>query len=192
MQFASFIINWIQKKFPVITEIIRSFRSAEQALYRIEEINTSLNEVVLHSRGARATLRTTITETIADHNIVNNLSALQACWLGYYYGKQQRAETSPNKKSKHASKHVAFNLQIGKGHYKIVSQEREGEIKYIDVLTRKEFKDQPLDIAQNELLISQFDPSQACYIGMLAGLAANRHGNLQVNKQSRPILRIVK
>jgi hypothetical protein len=192
MLFFEVIARWIEKKASIITKIKHSLHNPDQALYRIEEINTKLNEVVLHSYGMRVTLRSPIVEIIADHNIINNLSAPHACWLGYYYGKQQRAETNITT-TKHQMKHVGVNLRDNKGHYKIISQERNGEIKYINIQSRKEFKKSPLFIAQNETLISQFDPSQACHIGMLAGLAANKHNrSLSIPERHTPMLKIVK
>ena len=72
------------------------------------------------------------------------------------------------------AKNMSFLLKNTRGRYKIVFQNRNGDIGYFDQKTKKEFVEHPLTVAQSELLISRFDPSQACYIGLLAGISLEK------------------
>jgi len=88
------------------------------------------------------------------------------------------------------------------GQYCIAFQDRSGEVGYFDQKTRKEFLQQPLEMVKNTYLISQFDPSQACYIGLLAGISMEKKIKLEAKGESvkttkrvssvRPHLRVVK
>ena len=75
----------------------------------------------------------------------------------------------------------------------MVSQNRSGAIEYIDTITCIVYEDWPLNIARNRKIISGFDPSQACYIGVLAGVKTNKLSNKQdVSKRTKVMLRVVK
>ncbi len=79
------------------------------------------------------------------------------------------------------------------GKYKLCFQNREGKICFTEKKSNKNFTMDPRDIALSEELISEFDASQAFYIGLTAGLKMNS----PIDKQSKqkttntPYLRIV-
>ena len=165
--------------------------------YKIEEVNLQKNLVVLHCTGTRTVLKLTIENVIADSAIINGLSAGQACVLGGCYGRMMRSASDRTKKLKSA-KEMTFLLSNKSGRYVIRYQHRNGEIGYYNKKTRQEFTEHPLTIVNNHYIISEFDPTEACYIGILAGSSLGRailsgkelnHAEELINKS--PKLRIV-
>ena len=176
-----FIISFITK-IKYLFHTFCEYAKTPEILYKIDELDIEANQVTLHYYGSRAILKMSISHVINDEEIIGNLSSIQACWIGYNYSKYF---------SKIRQKNINFSLHVKKGRYKIISSERSGEIKYFDLKTRKEFQEHPINIVQNISVIEQFDPTQACYIGMLAGRTSEKTTCLRpyVNKT---ILRLVK
>ena len=65
---------------------------------------------------------------------------------------------------------MSFLLTNTRGRYTISSEKRTGEIKYYDKKYKREYLEHPITIASNDYIISEFDSTQACYIGILAGI----------------------
>jgi len=171
----------------------QDIKTLDISAIRLEEIDISKKIVVVRSRGARAVLKLSIAEAIADPSIVANLLSAQACWLGYYAGLIYDPSEIHRQKQLLKSADSAFSLKCNKGQYKIVSQDRKGEITYINITTHVVKSNHPIDIAQDNAIISNFDTSQACYIGILAGIYAEKYGaNISVRGNKRPLLRLVK
>jgi hypothetical protein len=159
-----------------LNKILNKFKglfSSDQASCRIVEINTSSQEVVFHFKYKAVFLRCKLTEAIADLSVIDNLIPWEACWLGGYYGRALRASIEGREALKKA-KRMSFLLKNNRGRYRIVFQNRTGEIGYFDQKTKQEFIEHPLTVANNEHIISEFDPSQACYIGILAGISMEK------------------
>ncbi|PIQ42386.1 MAG: hypothetical protein COV52_05175 [Gammaproteobacteria bacterium CG11_big_fil_rev_8_21_14_0_20_46_22] len=72
------------------------------------------------------------------------------------------------------AKKMNFLLSDKSGRYKIVFQNRNGEIGYFDQKSRQEFVEHPLTLVKNDYIISEFDSSQACFIGILAGVSIEK------------------
>jgi hypothetical protein len=60
-------------------------------------------------------------------------------------------------------------------------------ISYTDCINRNEFIEYPQSILNNPHIINYFDSTQACYIGILAGLSYEK----MKTKRVRPSLRII-
>ncbi len=50
----------------------------------------------------------------------------------------------------------------------------DNTIGYIDSVDKTVYIEAPLTIMQNQFAVNRFGPKQACYIGILAGLALER------------------
>ncbi|OGT31975.1 MAG: hypothetical protein A3E87_06515 [Gammaproteobacteria bacterium RIFCSPHIGHO2_12_FULL_35_23] len=157
----------------------------------IKEFDLQKKEVVIYCYGVRIiTIKSTIAEIVGDPNIIVNLPPFQSCWLGYYYGKLC-AQSSDGAASFQA-RGGGFLLRFTRGRFKIFSFDRENMLIYIDVKTKKSYKESPLVIAQNKFIIRQFDSSQACYIGILAGLMVAKQGEQIIKVHKRPVFTVVK
>jgi hypothetical protein len=80
-------------------------------------------------------------------------------------------------------------MKNARGKYRIHSMNRDGIISYLDTTKNLSHDRHPATIAKDETLISQFDPSQACYLGILAGLNADEPAK-NVN-YAKPNLRLI-
>lgn len=169
-----------------------------QIKYCIEEIDTNTQEILLRCRGTDTIIKLTYEAAISDAMILEGLSAEQACLLGGYYGRVMRAESGNHK---HRAMKMKFLLHKHSGYYRIISQDRTGKIAYVDTSDNKEYVEYPLTIVSSRHIISKFDPSQACYLGMLAGVSIektlqsdkkNNEDQLHQMAAQRPKLRVVK
>lgn len=126
---------------------------------RIEEIDVSNKLLIVRSPGVRTILKIPINKAISDPNILGNLTSLQAAWLGYYFSLAYESNYDSSLMLTHRD-----------GKYKILSLDRHGYIVYLNVHLKTSNRLTPAAILQNREILSGFDPSQACYIGVLAGL----------------------
>jgi hypothetical protein len=150
--------------------------------YHIEELNLKKNQLILRCRYSRSFIKTTLDDAVGSFGIIEHLSSLQACWLGYYY-----AISLPNQQP------LGFTLQMKKGRFKIVSLDhRSSVLTYLDTKLNKVYKERVTEVVQDKFVIENLDPTQACYIGMQAGYEVNKHGIEVLKKSNRPILKIVK
>ncbi len=174
-----------------IKSVYQAIKVLDISPIRLEEIDISKKIVIVRSRGARAVLKISIAEAIADPSIVANLLPAQACWLGYYAGLIYDQSEIQRQKQLLKNADSGFSLKCSKGQFKIISQDRKGEITYIQPKTQAVTTCFPIDIVQNDSVISNFDTSQACYIGILAGIYAAKYG-ANINVRQKPILRVIK
>lgn len=185
--------HYVRKLIFAIAKTYREIKAYFESPLRLEEIDTDARMVVLRSRGARAILKISIAEAVTDPLVLSNLLPMQACWLGYYAGQLYGDLGVVKKNIFSGSRAAEFKLHFKKGRYKITSQNRRGDIEYIDTHKNVIYRDLPLRIARNNAVISHFDPSQACYIGVLAGMEMHKAGKREnINKKSKAELRIVK
>lgn len=162
--------------------------------YRISSVDPENQTAILHLIHKSIFIKHTFAEIISDPEIIEGLSCQQACWLGVYYGKALRSALDGKTKLKNIKK-PTYLLQHKYGCYKIVSENRDGTIECIHVKTRKEINAHPILIAEDNTFIKHFDANQACYIGILAGIAMEKNEALspkEIKRASVPYLRIVK
>lgn len=157
-------------------------------IYRIVDLKAEKLEVVIKCLKTTALIDDKIPNIIKDEEILAGLEPIDACWLGVYYGRALNKE--PNKKIQKLTQDVNFLLKNKRGRYRIHSLNRGGRVSYLDTETNVSHEEWPVEIAKNETLINQFDPSQACYIGILAGL----QGGKSTSKKNggKPSLMLVK
>ena len=154
--------------------------------YRIIEYNLKTQEILLSARRHSLVLKYNLSTVIKEIWIISALSVIDAALLGYFYGRCYRISQAENKTKKRL-KPSPLLLKTEKGRYKILSQNRDGNISYLDSHTRKIYVENPVSIINNYHAIRHFDPTHACYIGILAGLSFEK----VQTKKLRPLLRIV-
>ena len=163
---------------------------------RIEEINIPKRSFTIYFQGTRTTINLTLEEVIARSHIIQGLPPKEACILGICYGrllKQKIIKSAEN---------IEFLLKNERGKYKIIYQDHRSEkLCYVDQKTKKEFQEHPIILAKANPIIADFDSSQACYIGILAGISFEKNfnhdkktgeNNLEKMLGKHPQLRIVK
>jgi len=165
---------------------------------RLLEVNVSKQEVKFQIKMKLPILTCSIGEAINELNLVSHISTIEACYLGGHYGRIINAGWYDDTIAKKANKAMSFLMKNNAGRYQILYKDRSGDICFYDRKLQKEFTKSPLSIANNENLISLFNSSQACYIGILAGLqfrkTALRHDvdELNYRTEKKPQLRLVK
>lgn len=156
----------IKNIFHTVSKFFNLYFPEKNYLYKIEEINECSNRIVISCRGKGVTLVSTIEDVGYDEYIINFLPPHQACWIGYYFGKKW----TTNKEDKRNKK--ICNSQYPKHHdsnYKIICQNRLGEIIYQNSHSGLVYKMDPIELAKSKT-ITKFNSSQAFYIGFLAAL----------------------
>lgn len=165
---------------------------------RLVDIDPKTQEVVFQIKMKSPIFRCSLTEAIFNSSLISTLSAQEACWLGGHYGRYLKS-SNKNQKMRNQNNKLEI-LKNSKGNYQIVCLNQGGKILYRDKKCGKIYDEHPLVIAINEHIISMFDPSQACYIGILAGISIEKakltdnkikQKNLTNLLNKPPILRIV-
>jgi len=139
------------------------------ATCKIEEIDVDKNIVVIHCYGLSAIIKTSITKVIYDSAVISNLPPYQAALLGYYYGVGHRDHS------------LEFNniLEFSTGdtdfECKIDMLNRKGRLVYTDNKLNNSFISSPRKIFSCRNTLNKFSPSEACYVGILAGLHLSRN-----------------
>lgn len=182
-----------------ILQHIKALLPFNQYSYRLAEINHQSQEVILHMKNKGLFFKCSLSDAITNLTILNELSPLEASWLGGYYGRALRASMEHGTALKKA-KNMTVLLKSPRGLYRIAFQERSGEIGYCNQKTKEILIEHPITIATNEHIITRFDSSQACYIGILAGIILEKitnkdkktgQNNVQGILQKPPKLRVV-
>jgi hypothetical protein len=156
-----------------VKNALLTLHSYKSYAYFIEEIDVSNQKVVIRGRGTKTIIKASYADFIGDENLINGVSPTQASIVGGYYGRALRNAMKGNGILKQA-KTMDFLLRHRVGRYKVLFQARNGDIGYLDQKSRQEFIEHPLTIVNNNHIISEFDPSEACYIGILAGSSLER------------------
>ena len=160
--------------------------------YRISSIDAEKQTVILHIIHKSIFITLTFAEIISDSEIIEGLSCQHACWVGVHYGKALRLALDGKSHLKNIKK-PSYLLKHKYGQYKITGENRDGMITCLHVKTKKELTIHPVSIAKDELFMNHFDANQACYIGMLAGMAIGKKQSPSAEKQSSvPYLRVVR
>ena len=161
---------------------------------RLLEINQEKQEVKFQIKMKMPTLKCTIEEAVNNLNLINHISAIEACYLGGHYAETQNSAKSNN--SKRRTTPVSFSIKKGTERCRILYENRDGFVGYYDKKLNEEFTEHPINIVKNENLIAHFNSSQAFYIGFLAGLKYQKEKNRPDKKEKRitnkkPYLRLV-
>lgn len=174
----------LNRKFRKLTSIF------QLTPFTIDTLNTATEEVLIRCRGTRAHINTTIEEMITMPDLIPRLPSIQACWVGYYFANPQ----NKNFKRKLKNVQLGFTLQNKDGKFKICSFDNlTSELTYIDMHTKRVYKEKIGAVVQNRYMISNIHPTQAYMLGMEAGFIVARHGTeILTIKSEKPALKLVK
>ncbi len=176
----------IKKTLNYLAETYRQLSTELRIKYRVIEFNLKTQEVVLNVKRRSIILKFDFAEAIKEISIIDALSAVDAALLGYFYGRCYRLSQASNEVNKKI-KPSPLLLKKERGCFKIVSHNRDGNIGYVDSRTRQVSLENPVAIMRNFHVITNFDPTQACYIGILAGLSFEKVQAIKL----KPSLRII-
>lgn len=155
--------------------------------YRLSSVDIENQTLILHLTHKNIFIKQSFAEIIANPSLINGIDCEEACWIGIYYGKALHSAISGKTHLKNIKK-PNYLLQHHHGSYKIISEHRDGKITCLHMKTKKTLCIEPLSIAKDSIFIHQFDPTQACYIGILAGIKMDK----EKDTTSVPFLRLVK
>lgn len=148
-----------------------------QKKYKLLEINALTEVCEIRIVGSLFILSIRASEIMGSPQFLSRLSSIDACKIGKCYGKYFRQKSSIKK-----IKNIAYTLSDKQGKYKILSLSREGNIEYVEKSTQKIHVEKLINIIENRALIKNFDPSQAAYLGFLAGLRTEDENNPSLKK----------
>ena len=143
-------------------EALYKIQKERKIFFRIVDINE--NFIELHVKGKSASAKKKVVDIIYENHIISGLSSCDACSLGVYYGfnlKNMCNDKIPIK--------YPLLCMNNSGRYRLLYEERDGNIAYMNTITNEKFVKSPICLAKDYNTIEQFDPTQACYIGILAG-----------------------
>jgi hypothetical protein len=166
---------------------IKIFLCANHNTCRIVDFDVEKQEVIFRLAMKSPVFRLPIIEAIYHSGLVDLLAPLEACWLGGYYGRhisasfQAKTTTPPDKQ-------IKFLWKDSQAQYRVMSLNRHQDICYCDQKNKKIFTESALSIANNRYIISKFNATQACYIGVLAGLMMQKTRIPQQMQQKTPPL----
>ncbi len=155
---------------------VKKYFENEVGTCRLLEINVSKQEVKFQIKVKLPILKCSIEQAINELDLVDRLSPIEACYLGGHYGRAISENRSNGKGDGNINKDISFFLKKSVGRCQILHQKRSGAIGYYDKKLKKEFLNFPLIIVNDDNLISRFNSSQACYIGILAGIELGKKG----------------
>ncbi len=156
--------------------------------YNIVKIDFSENTVTFRVKNKAVLVKYNLSEAVSDENVIDMLSPCEACWLGGCFGQKIHSEENAFDRSK--VKSAGFKNDCSQ--CKIIFQNRKGEIGYIDQKSKEEFVASPVAIANNKYIVSKFSSSEACYIGILAGVHVAKNKNARYSMSKSAKLRLVK
>ena len=182
-----------------INVYILKYLGYRKVIYRVLKIDPVNYQVLLQIKGKRAVFSTNFVDIMESKSMLQSISALDACCIGFHYGRSSR---SFSKKRASFISNFSFSMDHSFGQYRLISENGfTGEIKYIDKIYKKEFVELPTAVVQSSYIINKFDPTQACYIGFLAGIMIEKELNKKTSSskekiqpllQKKPMLRVVK
>lgn len=180
----------IKKIFRILSKLFKLYFPEKNYLYKIEEINECSNRIVISCRGKGVTLVSTIDDIGYDEYIINFLPPHQACWIGYYFGKKWNIDKEDKRNKKKCNSQYPRHYD---SNYKIICQNRLGEIIFQNSHNGLVYKMEPIELAKSKT-ITKFNSSQAFYIGFLAALKNIKDSKkkLQHPNISKPHLKLVK
>lgn len=154
-------------------------RRFSKPAFRLDRINSEKGIASIYCRGARVVINQKIHEVICNPSIIHNMDSIQSGCLGYHYGLLVENERNDMGFLLNKKKKSKFSLRFSKGENTVLSITRDGRVNYKNNNSNEVYTESPLDLYKDESILINFEPSQACYIGILAGLSQKklRHNN---------------
>ena len=159
--------------------------------YKIVDFKEESNEYILQCINTKACINLKLADLVFDTDILFALHPIQSCYIGIEYGRYFKEMVAMP--DAHSKQPKCENQSIHRyGEYIMLSQNREGLIRFVSETNNKEFNMDPRDIALSENLIREFDAAQSFHIGCMAGIKMNSPVRPSPPARPKPHLRIVK
>jgi hypothetical protein len=191
-------LKLIRKTRETIKQLVKLFNGVSPIRYKVVAIDMELRKVSFRPKKKAAVITYSFSEAVADLDLIGGLTPEEASWIGGYFAKSLRG-MSGKARSK-CSRKSMDDLMSGAGsRYQIITRHRDGRVSYIDKLSKEKYQEHPVTIVTTKSILRDFSPSQACYIGILAGLGLDKLDSTFTDKDERtqylneyPKLRVVK
>lgn len=158
--------------------------------YKIVNFNDKTNKYALQCINTKAIFHLNIKEIILDADILYGLHPVQSCFVGIEHAIEIKNKPNASINYGHKIKPYTVNRY---GTYNLIYQDREKNLCFEDVYSKKTFSQDAIDIALTEHIISKFDAIQAFYVGLQAGLKMNKPVSILKNsKYCKPLFTIIK
>ena len=128
-----------------LKEIKSVIRLSAKDLYRIEEININKKKAIIYCLRTRTILKLSLIDVICDQKIICNLFSAHAAMIGYYLGKTYKQSINFFENGANS-----FLLKFENSQYKILSQNRDRSITFINIKTKCVITNTPINIYQNQ------------------------------------------
>jgi len=134
-------------------------------LYRIIDVNKQ-DIYTLQCINTKSIFEATILEIIYNLNLLSGLSSTQSCYIGIEYSNylKNHSDNQYNGYKNHSFEDINPGYQ-----YKILYQDRDGNICYLDKYTNEVNIKGPHEIVLLDNIINKFNSLEAFYIGMCVG-----------------------
>lgn len=166
------------------------------SVYQIQDIDSDTGVVHLYYRGGHTIVKSSLKEIIHDPAILDGLSSSEACYIGYYHGKLRKEERYQQNLKHLKEKEDGFWLKESSHRFKVVSFDPpDSRLTYLDHISGEIKKENVIVVMRNWFVINNLPPSQACYVGVLAGDIFSKRIEEQVpfeKLKNKPFLRVVK
>lgn len=158
--------------------------SAKSYAYNLESIDLIHNKVNLYYKGTRGLISIPFKEILNNRDIINKCSCIDAANIGYYFSHYQCQQIENKQQNKEPYNIESVSLE--KGQVNILTIDRLGRIsiQHNKIVTFY----YPNEIFNNVSLLNSFNPSQALYIGYLAGIETYDRQKIK----NKPKLQLVK
>ena len=166
----------IKKITRFLSEISYKLKKEQQIFFKIVDINDDVVE--LQIKGKTSSMKKNVLDVIYETYIISRLSPLDACSLGIFYGYNMKnlcLEKNPNS---------PLLCLSNEGRYRLISENRNKDIEFTDTKTHETFCKCPIATVKDYQIIEKFDPTQACYIGILAGIKTDKLENKTTHKNN--------
>jgi hypothetical protein len=156
---------------------------------RIEKIDLNKKNVFIYCIGTTSLIKLSFEEALFDTVLLASLPPKQASWIGYHYGKLYN---QPIKHNNLLYKNE-FSFRKSEKRFTLISQNRNGNISYLDRMTNEVITGSVLEILTTDILIDKFESLEASYLGILGGILASKYKQKIVNRLAvRSALKLVK
>lgn len=146
---------------------------SQYIFFKIVDSSQDDEAFILQCINTGGTFHLTLPEIVFDSDILYGLHPTQACFIGIEYSRHIKNLNWSSSKQKREREKLKKHPAHRYGKYILSSQNRKGDIAFVDSKTNEAFLMDPRDVSLSKELIREFDASQAFYIGLLAGFKLN-------------------
>lgn len=172
----------------MIHKIIFYFRSIyidtflkRRYLCSIKYINEKSQELIYLCRGKGILITISFYDIINRYDFITNFTPDESALIGYYFGLHYYEY---QKKVSYSINSFDFTKIEVPGKFTIKMIDRYKNIIFGEKDSMETFTSSPLRIFSNREILKKFHSIQACYIGILAGIAYNKSINSLINNQN--------